>query len=348
MVEHKPGMASAAECLELWRTARSQVFVFESGAGGEEMYSARAEAPAFVECGFRGATTGVAPDGGLVMVACKFRWCSTAPKSLEHAFGFRSFVNGGTIDLFSACSHVNVRSGISSKAEALSPIDVSFVGTDGKKSRFVPCVRKPVSPWIHCTSSFFNFVTPFIFGYWLIRFIAAGTIDPLTAWLLGLTMCTTVLFCCGAGCCRLPHCLCLWLSIVLCFVWMPLFLLNSGEHIHIDGHFNATKRIAIVGGGPSGVSAAWAIAHSNMHAQVDIYEANARFGGHSDTVVLDDGRPIDIGFIFSTPLCTRAPKGIDARACISLTPHPFSTLLSTQTPFTMHSATTTMSPAWPR
>ena len=73
MVEHKPQKRpSAAECLELWRVARTQAWsVVESGAGGEEMYSARAGGGGFSFCGMRfpwsRRAKRVAPDSRVVL-----------------------------------------------------------------------------------------------------------------------------------------------------------------------------------------------------------------------------------------------------------------------------------------
>lgn len=57
------------------------------------------------------------------------------------------------------------------------------------------------------------------------------------------------------------------------------------------------KRIAVVGSGISGASAAWAL--SKTH-DVTLYEAEARLGGHTCTVEVDHGGttiPVDVGFI---------------------------------------------------
>lgn len=173
--------------------------------------------------------------------------------------------------------------------------------------RRLPCVKRPVHPGVHCCSTMCHFVTPFFTSFWVIRFWTAGFVDPITEVVLTTVISATILCCCGVGCCRLPHCIGLWLGICCCALWIPAFILNKGEMIHIDGHFNATRRVAVVGGGPSGVTAAWTLALENPHAQVDLYEANERFGGHSDTVMVD-GQPIDIGFIFSTPDCAPAAR----------------------------------------
>ncbi|MGE5459718.1 MAG: NAD(P)/FAD-dependent oxidoreductase [Solirubrobacterales bacterium] len=56
-------------------------------------------------------------------------------------------------------------------------------------------------------------------------------------------------------------------------------------------------RIAVIGGGIAGMGAAWAL---DQRHEVVLYEAEARIGGHSNTVeVDDDGRavPVDTGFI---------------------------------------------------
>jgi len=57
------------------------------------------------------------------------------------------------------------------------------------------------------------------------------------------------------------------------------------------------KRIAVIGGGISGLSAAWALRET---ADVTVYEARERIGGHSHTMSLDyDGQnvDVDVGFI---------------------------------------------------
>jgi len=64
---------------------------------------------------------------------------------------------------------------------------------------------------------------------------------------------------------------------------------NSESHAH--------QRVAVVGSGISGMSAAWLLAHRH---EVTVYEKDDRIGGHSNTVQVDDGeRPIavDTGFI---------------------------------------------------
>lgn len=63
------------------------------------------------------------------------------------------------------------------------------------------------------------------------------------------------------------------------------------------------RRIAVIGTGISGLSAAWLL--SKRHT-VDVYEADARIGGHSNTVDVDiDGRriPVDTGFIVYNEPC---------------------------------------------
>jgi predicted NAD/FAD-binding protein len=56
-------------------------------------------------------------------------------------------------------------------------------------------------------------------------------------------------------------------------------------------------KIAVIGSGISGLGAAWLL---DRHHEVTLYEAGDRFGGHTNTVTLDDeGRqvPVDTGFI---------------------------------------------------
>ena len=59
------------------------------------------------------------------------------------------------------------------------------------------------------------------------------------------------------------------------------------------------RRIAVVGTGISGLSAAWLLARRH---EVTVYEAAGRVGGHSCTLRVPDGRAVDIGFIvFNAP-----------------------------------------------
>ena len=65
---------------------------------------------------------------------------------------------------------------------------------------------------------------------------------------------------------------------------------------------NQKRRIAVIGGGISGLSAAWLL---RKHANVTLFEANGRFGGHTNTVRVVEGDreiPIDTGFmVFNRP-----------------------------------------------
>ncbi len=58
----------------------------------------------------------------------------------------------------------------------------------------------------------------------------------------------------------------------------------------------APQRIAIVGGGISGLSAAWLL---SRHHRVTLFEAESRLGGHARTVIAgrNGDRPVDTGFI---------------------------------------------------
>ena len=53
-------------------------------------------------------------------------------------------------------------------------------------------------------------------------------------------------------------------------------------------------RIAVIGSGISGLTAAYHL--SRVH-KVDLFEKNNRAGGHANTIELDDGTPVDSGFI---------------------------------------------------
>lgn len=66
--------------------------------------------------------------------------------------------------------------------------------------------------------------------------------------------------------------------------------------MRIDRTTGVPKRIAIVGGGISGLACAWLLA---SHHDVTLYEAAPRFGGHARTVRAGrhGDRPVDTGFI---------------------------------------------------
>lgn len=63
------------------------------------------------------------------------------------------------------------------------------------------------------------------------------------------------------------------------------------------GEISRIKRIAVVGSGISGLSAAWLLGRRH---EVMLFEAEGRLGGHSNTVMVDVGDariPVDMGFI---------------------------------------------------
>ena len=58
------------------------------------------------------------------------------------------------------------------------------------------------------------------------------------------------------------------------------------------------RRVAVVGGGVSGLSAAWHLHQNVPDVQVDLFEAEARLGGHAHTVQVDAANiDVDIGFM---------------------------------------------------
>lgn len=60
----------------------------------------------------------------------------------------------------------------------------------------------------------------------------------------------------------------------------------------------ATKRIAIVGSGITGIGALWALKYTPH--EVHLFEAQDRLGGHTNTVKFrkdDDETDVDTGFI---------------------------------------------------
>jgi cyclopropane-fatty-acyl-phospholipid synthase len=64
-----------------------------------------------------------------------------------------------------------------------------------------------------------------------------------------------------------------------------------------NGASSATSRkVAIIGGGVSGLSAAWHLHTNAPHVQVELFEAEDRLGGHAYTTNVD-GVDVDIGFM---------------------------------------------------
>ncbi|WP_084151644.1 NAD(P)/FAD-dependent oxidoreductase [Thiomicrorhabdus sp. Milos-T2] len=76
---------------------------------------------------------------------------------------------------------------------------------------------------------------------------------------------------------------------------------NQGESEQ-KNQKNQRKKVAVVGSGISGISAAWFLSQEH---DVTLFEKNEKLGGHTNTTTLDlDGKsqPVDTGFIvFNTP-----------------------------------------------
>ena len=183
-------------------------------------------------------------------------------------------------------------------------VNLEINNEDPENMRLMPCSRQR-APWpAHCCGSTVIFILPFTLCFSLTRFIASGHLDWSSFVLMLLSPVLAASFCCRYGCCQPTFCFAAWTGIVLSSSLTIVALFNRADLIHVSGAFNATKRIAIIGGGPSGTTAAWILALNNPNAVIDIYEYNQHFGGHSETVKVEGNVPIDIGFIFSTPLYT--------------------------------------------
>ena len=75
------------------------------------------------------------------------------------------------------------------------------------------------------------------------------------------------------------------------------------------------ERIAIVGTGISGMASAWFLGREH---DVTVFEKDDRVGGHTHTVMVDEGRgqiPVDTGFMVynevTYPLLTRLFRELD-------------------------------------
>lgn len=56
------------------------------------------------------------------------------------------------------------------------------------------------------------------------------------------------------------------------------------------------RRVAVIGGGVSGLSAAWHLHQNVAHIQVELFESEDRLGGHAYTIKVDNV-DVDIGFM---------------------------------------------------
>mmetsp|Transcript_68120 Transcript_68120/g.135023 ORF Transcript_68120/g.135023 Transcript_68120/m.135023 type:complete len:638 (-) Transcript_68120:541-2454(-) len=74
----------------------------------------------------------------------------------------------------------------------------------------------------------------------------------------------------------------------------------SGPYPIVESNSTASPKVAIIGAGPSGMGALWALRLHAPKRDVTVFEMTDSVGGHA-TTVHDRGNPIDIGFIFSIP-----------------------------------------------
>ena len=68
-----------------------------------------------------------------------------------------------------------------------------------------------------------------------------------------------------------------------------------------DDASNATRRVAIIGGGVAGLSAAWHL-HTNTATEVQLFEKESSVGGHAHTTTVHDAKSnksvdVDVGFM---------------------------------------------------
>jgi predicted NAD/FAD-binding protein len=79
---------------------------------------------------------------------------------------------------------------------------------------------------------------------------------------------------------------------------------NSGTSVSVEG---MPRRVAVIGGGVAGLSAAWHLSENVSNVEVELFEAEDRLGGHAYTVAVNnpDGSgktDVDIGFmVFNEP-----------------------------------------------
>ena len=66
---------------------------------------------------------------------------------------------------------------------------------------------------------------------------------------------------------------------------------------------NQRRSVAIVGGGVSGLAAAWHLHVNSPDVEVHLFEADSRLGGHAHTITIpdevekDNGTDVDVGFM---------------------------------------------------
>lgn len=83
----------------------------------------------------------------------------------------------------------------------------------------------------------------------------------------------------------------------------------------LDLSFGVPQRVAVIGGGISGLATAWLL---SQRCRVTLYEAAPRLGGHARTVTagLYGDQPVDTGLSSSTtPTTLISPRSFAISTC---------------------------------
>merc|ERR1719331_3752813 len=98
---------------------------------------------------------------------------------------------------------------------------------------------------------------------------------------------------CGARTLLRAWACCIVFGFAATYAWIHVYLLTESELGHfpiIEGNSSAAPRVAIIGAGPSGMGALWALKLHAPERDVTIFEMTASVGGHG-TTVHDRGKP---------------------------------------------------------